>query len=488
MPDSTTRPPAAHDPYAALRVPDFRALLTGRFAVTFGEQMVDVGLGWEIYARTHSALALGLVGLALIIPVALLSLPAGALVDRSDRRHVLVWAQSAIALAALGIAVLSWRQGPIPLIYVCIFAIGMGDAFTSPAATALVAQVVPDEVFPNAATWNSSTFQLAAVIGPAVGGGIIALQGHATLIFVIYVLASAANIGMVFTIRNIRPLPAEQRASNRARHTTDLRTLFAGARFLGQTPVLLAAITLDLFAVLFGGATTLLPVFALSVLHVGAVGLGFLRAAPSVGAIVMALVLAHRRPSSHAGRTLLLAVAGFGVATIVFGASHSFPLSLAALVALGALDNISVVIRSTLVLTRTPPSMLGRISAINSIFIGASNQLGGFESGVTAAAFGPVISVAGGGACTVIVVVLVALIWPQLRKLGPLDPAMVNAAEVAAPIKDEERLSITKIPSSEWASEGADEGTPSDRARNGHQDIRHQTRWDVASDADLPRT
>jgi MFS family permease len=402
-----------HDPYAALRLRDYRYLFAGRFIITLGEQMLDVALGWELYLRTHDAKFLGFVGLALIVPVVLFSLPAGQLVDRTDRRRTLMLAQGFVALCAAGLAVLSFTQGQLPLYYVCIFFLGTGMAFTVPASTALLAQVVPDETFTNAATWNSSSWQLAAVIGPALGGALIAVITVTYPIYALYAVAGLLNVALLARVRPLRPAPPREKAS--------WRSLFAGVRFLGETQVLLGAITLDLFAVLLGGATTLLPIFAVDILHVGARGLGVFRAAPSVGAVCMAFLVAHRPPFERAGRALILAVVGFGVATIIFGLSTWFPLTLAMLVALGALDNISVVIRSTLVLTRTPQAMLGRISAVNSIFVGASNELGGFESGMTAAAFGPVLSVVGGGIGTILVVLGVAALFPELRRLKRLE-------------------------------------------------------------------
>jgi MFS family permease len=298
-----------------------------------------------------------------------------------------------------------------------------------PASTALLAQVVPDETFTNAATWNSSSWQLASVIGPALGGALIAILNtvYPYPIYALYAVAGLLNVALLARVRPQRPTPPREKAT--------WRSLFAGVRFLGETQVLLGAITLDLFAVLLGGATTLLPIFAVDILHVGAGGLGVLRAAPSVGAVCMAFMVAHRPPFQRAGRTLIVAVIGFGMATIIFGLSTWFPLSLAMLVALGALDNISVVIRSTLVLIRTPQAMLGRISAVNSIFVGASNELGGFESGMTAAAFGPVLSVVGGGIGTVLVVLGVAALFPELRRLKRLE-GEVREVSVASDIGD----------------------------------------------------
>ncbi len=404
---------AAHDPYLALRYGDFRLLVIGRFIVTLGNQALDVAIGWELYARTHSALALGFVGLALFFPVVLLLLPAGQVIDRFDRKLVMQLAQGTMALAAVGLAALSYMQGPIPLIYGCLVMFGAASAFGDPASSAFVPQVIPAEVFNNAATWSSSAWQLASVIGPALGGFIIAAQGGAGLV---YVFDALAALLFVLLLARIKARPRE----SASREAVDMRSLTAGVTFIWRTKIILAAITLDLFAVLLGGATTLLPIFAQNVLHVGAFGLGVLRAAPSVGAVAMAFLLAHLPPFKRAGRTLLLAVIAFGVATIIFGLSHSFILSLVMLALLGAFDNISVVIRNTLMLTRTPDETRGRAAAVNSMFIGASNELGGFESGLTAALWGPAASVVFGGVGTIVVVIAVSLIWPEMRRLGRL--------------------------------------------------------------------
>jgi MFS family permease len=374
--------------------------------------MVTVAIGWELYNRTHSALALGLVGLVQILPVLLLSLPAGHLADTLDRKRVVLGAQALRVLGALGLGLLSFSTGPLPLFYGCLLLLGISDAIKSPASSALFAQTVPVESYGNAATWSSSAWQLASVIGPAFGGFTIALRNSATPV---YFVDFAFSLVFVVLLLLLRPRPMEL-----AHKGSTVQSLAEGVRFVWQTKVILAAITLDMFAVLLGGAVTLLPIYANDILRVGPVGLGWLEAAPSVGALCMAFLLAHRPPFQHAGRALIVAVIGFGLATVVFGFSTFFPLSLAALAVLGALDNISVVIRSTLLLVRTPDAMRGRISAVNSIFIGASNQLGGFESGVAAAFFTPVLAVVGGGLGTILVVLTVALLFPELRRLGRL--------------------------------------------------------------------
>jgi MFS family permease len=409
-------PIASRHPYAALRFRDFRLLFIGTFIASVGEQMVNVAIGWELYERTGSALALGAVGLVQVIPVILLSLPAGYLADRLNRRRIVVITLFLLALASLGLTVLSYLHGSLFLIYGCLLLLGIAVAFNKPASATLIPQTVPESAYSNAATWSSSSWQLASVLGPAVGGLVIALTRRAALVYLLNTAAVLIFSVLILQLRSKQPVLHPQG------NTTTLSSLLEGVNFLRRTQIILAAITLDLFAVLLGGATTLLPIFAKDILHVGPTGLGWLRAAPSIGAVCVAFCIAHLPPFKHAGRTLLLAVAGFGLATVIFGLSRSFWLSLLMLLLLGGLDNISVVIRNTLLLLRTPDAMRGRISAVNSIFIGASNELGGFESGLVAQFFGPVVSVVGGGIGTILVVLLVALLSSEMRRLGPLIP------------------------------------------------------------------
>lgn len=406
----------SHDPYRALRFSDFRLLFFGTFISTLGSKMVEVALGWELYERTGSALILGYVGLVLVTPVILFSLPAGHMADRLQRKRIVITTQALMAFGALGLTIFSYTHSALILIFGCLLLMGVATAFNNPASSALTVQTVPEHAYENAATWSSSSWQLASVVGPGLGGLLIALFHRATPIYLLDAVAVSVYVVLLAFIRG----NPRQVALERVREKTTLRSLLEGVRFLSKTQIILAAITLDMFAVLLGGATTLLPVYAKDILHVGPTGLGWLRAAPSIGAVSVALVLTHRAPFKKAGRTLLLAVAGFGIATIVFGLSRSFWLSLLMLFLLGGLDNISVVIRGTLLLMRTPDEMRGRVAAINTLFIGASNELGGFESGLTAQLFGPVLSVAGGGIGTILVVLAVALFWPEMRRLGAL--------------------------------------------------------------------
>lgn len=405
--------PVKRDPYAALRFRDFRLLFAGRFVAQIGEMMVSIAVGWELYERTGDALALGLVGLVQILPVMLLSVPGGYVADRYNRKWITLISQLVLVACSLGLMFISLNNGSLPLLYGVLAVIGAARAFNNPAESALTPQTVPPEYYFSAATWSSSIWQLSAILGPALGGFIIAGTGSAAWVYLINALS-----GLVLVV-TLLLLQSKQRD-----YATDIETPWqsvkAGFRFLRGSQVILGSITLDMFAVLFGGATFLLPVFAKDILNTDAVGLGILRAAPSVGAILMALVVSRRPPFSRAGQTLLWAVAGFGIATIVFGLSTSFWLSAAMLFTLGALDNISVIIRHTLVLTHTPDAMRGRVNAVNSIFIGASNELGGFESGVAAALLGPVGAVVFGGFGTLAVVALMAHYVPKLRDYGTL--------------------------------------------------------------------
>ncbi len=409
MPTNTER----HDPYAPLRYRDYRLLLAGRFITSFASEMFSFAIGWELWLRTHSAWALGMVGLVQVIPVILLSLPAGHVADQYNRRRIVVISQLFFASCALGLAWLSFTKGPLPLIYLCLLGIGIARAFNDPASSTLLPQTIPPELFSRAATWNSSVWQIASITGPAVAGVLVGFFNQVTFLYIFGAVAAVTFAILIGFIKGRQLALAEKSAT--------LDSVKEGLRFMRDTKVILAAITLDMFAVLFGGAVALLPIYATDILKVGAQGMGIMRAAPSVGALLMAFTLAHLPPMKNAGKTLLLAVTGFGMATIVFGLSRNFLLSVLMLAALGGLDNISVVIRGTLLLTQTPDEMRGRVSSVNSIFIGVSNELGSFESGTVAGLFGPIFAVVSGGIGTILVVLAVARIWPEMAQLKTLD-------------------------------------------------------------------
>ncbi len=440
----------SHDPYAAFRFASFNLYMTGNFLAFVGRQMLAVAVEWEIYRRTHSATALGLVGLVLALPVVCLSLPAGHLADKYSRKHIIMIAQffGAITSAALGIV--SWkhlsippwpvfRQGnsflssvaavferhqqafhfddfSIPLIYLLLFISGIARTFAWAARSSFFPTLVPRDVFANAVTWNSSVFQIASVLGPAISGFIVAHISFSC----VYIIDAITSF-LFFLL--VLPIPrAPEKKKDEVQDTW--RSLQAGMRFVLSKHVILATITLDLFAVLLGGATALLPMFADQILRVGAIGLGWMRALPAIGAFVTALVVAYLPPIRRAGVTLLWCVTGFGLATILFGLSRVFWFSLAMLFFIGAFDSVSVIIRGTIVQLVTPDEMRGRVSAVNNIFIGTSNEFGALESGLTAALFGPVLSVVGGGIGTILVVLGVARWWPETLKIGRLDKTL----------------------------------------------------------------
>jgi MFS family permease len=408
----------AHDHYQALRFRDFRFLLIDDVVRSLGGQMLHVAIGWEMYNRTNSALALGLIGLAQLVPLLVLAPLTGHIADRYNRKHVVILAQCVGMLTALGFAALSYWHSPVVALYGCLLVMGIGEAFHDPASHALLANVIPADAFENAAAWSNGFGQLASIVGPALGGLIVATVGGATAAYVLNALAVAMGLLMLC---GIRARPHSRPASAHAEEApTMLRALGEGLRFVRRTPVLFAALALDLFAVLFGGAEALLPVFARDILRVGPTGLGLLQAAPAVGALCMTGVLAYRPRLQHAGIIFLAAVAGFGLVMIGFGLSRVFWLSLLLLGLFGALDSLSMVIRDVLMLSRTPDAMRGRVAAIEGVFTGSSNQLGGLESGVTAQLFGPVASVVVGGLATLGVVLAVASLSPALRQMRTL--------------------------------------------------------------------
>jgi len=412
MPHETESNLPAHDPYAALRSRDFRLYLAGHFIGVLGAQMQTVAIGWEIYRRTSSSLLLGLVGLVQFLPVILLAPITGHVADRFPRRRIMMIALSVVALSAAGLAWIAARQGDPWLMFACLFAGAIARAFHQPARASFVPQIVPPEHFANAVTWNTGAFHLATVIGLSCSGLLIDLTGGAAVDFSIY---AAAAVCFVILLSMVRARPTTGVLTG-----AGLSDFVAGFIYLWKNQTIFAAITLDLLAVLLGGATTLLPVYAAEILHVRASALSVLFAAPATGAFLMSIVLAYRPPFERSGRALLLGVIGFGICTIAFGLSNQFWWSLTLLLAIGALDNISVVIRHTLVQVLTPNELRGRVSAVNGLFIGASNELGGFESGLVAHWFGPLVSVVSGGIGTLAVVVFVAVTWPQLRRYGRL--------------------------------------------------------------------
>ncbi|MEO2004629.1 MAG: MFS transporter [Candidatus Poribacteria bacterium] len=419
-----------HDAYAAFRHRSYTLYMLGTSLTTIGMGAQGLAVGLELYKRTSDELLLGLVGLTTAAPMMLLILPAGYIADRLDRRRILAVSAVGVCCASAGLAVASSVVAPVWVMFALLFAGAAAATMGRPARTALLPQLVPTAIFENAVAWRTSVQQLCGMFGPAVGG-LIAVRS----VTAAYVVAACSALGFVAVLPFIKPAPTKQgpkvsgAASDdptaAARAPEFLTELLAGVRFVGRTRLLLATMTLDLFAVLLGGAVYLLPVFALDILNVGEQGLGWLRAMPAAGAFCMALLLAHLPPMRKAGRNLLLAVAGFGAVTIVFGLTKSFWLAMAMLFLTGVFDNVTVVVRHTLMQLLTPDEMRGRVSAVSSIFIGSSNELGGFESGLVAKLTTPVISVVAGGIGTLCVVVGMAFASPQLRRFGALADAKI---------------------------------------------------------------
>jgi MFS family permease len=393
--------------------PDFVLFEIARFLIVSAVEMQAVAVGWQVYDITKRALDLGLVGLAQFLPGILLFLVSGHASDRFERRKVLGACYAGYAVCSGLLLVLAVRRTHAVLpIYMVLILLGVVRSFNGTASRSILPQLVPDEHFANAVAWNATTFQAATILGPSLGGILYALFRGPSAVYGVAMLTAVGALLSMFRIK-IRP-------QTRRREPTTMKTVFAGLHFIWREKLILGAISLDLFAVLLGGAVALLPVYAREILHTGPWGLGLLRTAPGVGAAVMAVALAHRPLRGRAGPTLLWSVAGFGICTIFFGVSTSLVLSLISLIFLGAADMISVIIRATLVQLRTPDEMRGRVMAVDMVFIGTSNELGQFESGLTAHWFGTVPAVVLGGVGTLAVIALWAWIFPELRRLAAL--------------------------------------------------------------------
>ena len=419
------------DPYAVLRFSNYRYFVLGRSLFTLASQMQTVAVSWEIYQRLRmntrdAALALGFIGLVQVVPMMIFALPGGQAADRLDRKNITRATQLLFAMCACALLILSRFHAPVGYYYWVLGIAACGRAFSVPAISSLFPTLVPRELLPNAMTWNSTIFQVTAMVGPALGGFIVAVWGPATS-YVVNVICS----GLAFLTFSLT-VPTAARTD---KPPITWNSLVSGVRFVFGTRILLGLFCLDLFAVLLGGATALLPIFANDLLKAGPEGYGLLRAAPSLGAVVMALITAHRRPWQKAGRMMLWAVAGFGVATLVFGISKSFWLSMLALALTGMFDNISVVVRQTVMQMITPDAMRGRVSSITFLFISCSNELGELESGLTARWLGAVGSVVLGGIGTLLVVLGSTYVFPEIGKLGRLHE--LKPAEVARATEEE---------------------------------------------------
>src|SRR5580658_8640386 len=408
--------PAPADPRAgraAFTHPAFVLFQIARFLIVVAVEMQAVAVGWQVYEITKRPLDLGYVGLAQFLPAILLFPVSGHASDRFQRCHVLSVCYAGFALCfALLLALAQRSVHSVMSIYVVLILLGVVRSFNGTASRSILPQLVPEEHFPNAVAWNATIFQAATILGPSFGGILYAaFRGPS----IVYAVATLTAIGALISTFRIKP-----ELSARRREPMTFTTAFAGLRYIWREKLILGAISLDLFAVLLGGAVALLPVYAREILHTGPWGLGLLRTAPGVGAAVMAVALAHRPLRGRSGPALLWAVAGFGVFTIIFGVSRSLVLSLVALFLLGASDMISVIIRATLVQLGTPDAMRGRVTAVDMIFIGASNEFGQFESGLTAQWFGTVPAVVLGGIGTLVVIAIWAWRFPELRNAGEL--------------------------------------------------------------------
>jgi MFS family permease len=447
-----------HDPYAALRHGAFWLYATSYVLAVISSAMLSTAASYDVHQLTRDsgrgpAFYLMMLALTAALPVMLLSLLAGHVVDRVNRKTVLLCTQLALTLMPLVYALIAWRGvHSVWSVYGIVLVNAVALTFARPTRTAIISTLVPRRALSNAITWNSSIAETSSMAGPAIAGLLIAMmatplpsasttlpattQPHGYHSVAGTVLASAVAMFICFVVTLFLPRPPDHPGQ-----PATWRSLVAGVRFVFHTRLLFASMSLDLFAVLFGGATYLMPIFA-ERLGVGPEGFGLMRSAPAVGAITMGLIQAHRRPWDRAGRAMLLGIAGFGVATIVFGLSQHFWLSMGALVAIGACDNINVVVRHSLVQLLTPDPMRGRVGAVNQVFIGASNELGGVESGITADLFGPVASVVGGGIATLGVVATVAWRFPEVLRLGRLRD--VQPAEM--PVDEPTLRSTTEAP------------------------------------------
>jgi MFS family permease len=403
---------------AAFAFRDFRRYQLARLMVIMGAEAQAVAVAWQVYEITHRAIDLGYTGLVLFIPGLVFLLPAGHVADRYDRRMVILVCYTLQLLCTLALLFFAWHGlHHVEPVFVVLFLIGTGRAFSGPASSALLPHLVPGEHFVNAITWGATTFQIANIAGPAIGGLLYTLPIHgrwygAPIVLLFTLITGAAFVVLVSSL-HVRPGRMEHRAIS-------TEVILAGFHYVWKSKLLLGSISLDLFVVLLGGATALLPIFAHDLLHTGPQGLGALRAAPAVGALTVSMWLTFRPVLRQPGVLMFTSVAIFGTATIAFGLSRSLPLSLAALMIVGASDMVSVVIRSSMLQLATPPSMRGRVSAVNSLFVGASNELGEFESGVTSQWWGAVRAVVAGGVGALAVTGLWCVLFPALRRIDEL--------------------------------------------------------------------
>jgi len=409
-------PDNRHDAFAVLKVRDFRLFISFRFFTTIAIQMQSIVVGWQVYQLTKDPLSLGLIGLAEAIPFISIALFAGHVADKYNRKRIILWFDLVFLLGTCGLLLYTYFTpdmvstiGIFP-VYIVVAISGIARAFIYPSTIALMAQMVPRELYANSSTWNSTTWHIAAITGPAIGGLVYGFFG-VKIAYISVIFFMLVSILLLSIVKKYIPPPVEEKESLYQR-------LSSGIKFVFRNQVLFGTMSLDMFAVLFGGAVAMLPVFAAEVLNVGPQGLGFLRSAPMAGAVIMSLIIAYRPPMVNAGRYLLIGVAGFGLSIILFALSKNFYLSLGLLMLSGMFDNISVIIRATTMQLLTPDEMRGRVASVNSIFIGSSNEIGSFESGVAAKLMGLIPSVIFGGGMTLLIVGLTAKFAPLLRRLN----------------------------------------------------------------------
>ncbi len=404
-----------HDPYAVLRIKEFNFFLVTRFFLTMGIQLQSVVVGWQIYELTHDVVSLGMIGLTEAIPFIIVSFFSGHVADTFNRKRIVIIFGTLLFFVTFFLFYVSiapqnilLNYGTFP-IYAAVVFIGLIRGFIGAALPSFMSQIIPRNLYTNAATWNSTVWHIGSILGPSISGLLIAVgYGSAYAVDLIFIFVAI----IAFTFIQNHPVPKKEIKEGISKSINE------GLKFVIKHPIILGALSLDLFAVLFGGAIALLPAFADEILHSGAVELGFLRAAPAIGAVIMALIIAYKPPEKNAGRNLFLSVAAFGISTIFFGLSTNFYMAWFFLFLTGAFDNVSVVIRHTVLQLCTPENMRGRVSAVNGIFIGSSNEIGAFESGITARVFGLKSSIILGGILTVLVVIVTARLTPKLRQLN----------------------------------------------------------------------
>ncbi len=413
--------------YRVFGIRDYSLYFTSRTSVNFAITMLNTVIGWQVYAITHNVLSLGLVGLAEFLPAVSVALIGGYFADTYNRRYIIIVSEIVFFLCVLTLLIITTqfesflKLNGLGIVYTIIGLTGLVRGFLGPAQSSFAAQTIPPELFVNASTWNTTSWHLANIGGPAIGGLLYALSGNANLAYITILVLISFALVFISQTKNYPVIQKEKVVGENFIHK-----IREGLHFVFSRQLILGSLALDMFAVLFGGAVAMLPAYAKDILFVGPEGLGFMRTAPALGALLMSGILAYYPLKRNAGQLLLFAVSGFGICTILFGLSHSTWLSILMLAGTGFFDNISMVVRGTIVQKYTPNAMRGRVSAVNALFVGSSNELGAFESGVAANYMGLIPSVVFGGVMTIVVVVIAWFAAPQLRKLDFTDPSPIE--------------------------------------------------------------